>query len=829
MRYHDLLKCKNSLLVFIIIFFSNTSVFPDQHSTDFLLESERVWLLDNIDNIELWYNPEFPPLEYADSEGDFVGMGADIFALVEDRLGVIFKKRLCNDWNEQLLSLRNGTSAIAPTIVKNPGRDEYINFTKPYAVVEVVIITDNEERRELGIADLKDYRVAVVSGYATEDYISDNMNFFNEIIIVKNNEEGLRAVSFGQVDAFIGNIAVASYHINRLGITNLKVAGELDYNFSFSIGISKKYPELHLIIQKALSEIRDEEIDEIKSRYITLTAHTGLSPENKRWFILGTGVVGFMFISILLISLVLKKRLKRNIQILNDEQLKSLENAERYRALFFNAPIALLEMQKNGKIIQVNETFTNKFGYTIKDLPHLDNWWELAYSDEQIRRNERYAWEIAQSDGYILESAVEHGSFELRSKDGSHRVFIISINMAAENYIFSFMDIDEQQKMAVELKKNRDNFYTLFELAPFSCVVTDFNGIILDTNQHFCRQNGKTKERIIGKTNDDLGRIVYPEFKQKIVEDLNINGFSPLREISLKFGAKEIWTLFASQVIEWSEEKAILSVTIDITDKKSIELELQENRNNLEKIVFDRTRELEEAIQERKEKELQLIQAEKMASVGLLTAGISHEINNPLNYLMGAYVNLADYFKSTGNQEETITFLLDGMKEGIDRVAAIVKGLNQLSRDSQAYDEDCNINEIIDNCILVLQNKIKDRIVITQEYQNGSNLIIGNIGKLHQVFLNILNNACQAIKNEGKITIVVGRSEAQTEITIADNGLGMASEELSKIVEPFYTTREPGDGIGLGLSICYNIIQEHNGKLEIASEPGTGTTVSIHL
>ncbi|MBI9106540.1 MAG: transporter substrate-binding domain-containing protein [Spirochaetales bacterium] len=785
--------------------------------------------MDNIDNIELWYNPEFPPLEYADSEGNFVGMGADIFALIEERLGVTFNKRLSNDWNEQLSSLRDGTSAIAPTIVENSVREEYLNFTTPYAVVEIVIITDNEERRHLGLSDLKDYRVAVVSGFATEDYISDNMKFFNEIITVKNNEEGLRAVSFGQVDAFIGNIAVASYHINRLGITNLKVAGELDYNFSFSIGISKKYPELHTIIQKALSEIRDEEIDEIKSRYITLTAHTGLSPENKRWFILGTAVVGFMLISILLISLGLKKRLNKNIQILNDEQLKSLQNAERYRALFFNAPIALLEMQKNGEIVQVNKTFTDKFGYTIEDLPHLDNWWELAYADEQIRRNEREAWEIAQSDGYMLESAVEYGSFELRGKDGSNRVFIISINMAAENYIFSFMDIDEQQKMAAELKKSRDNFYTLFELAPFTCVVTDFNGIILDTNQHFCRQNGKTKDRIVGKTNKDLGRLLNPEISQKVVEDLKINGFSPLKEISIKFGAKEIWVLFASQVIDWSQGKAILSVTIDITDKKSVELELQENRNNLEKIVFDRTRELEEAIQERKEKESQLIQAEKMASVGLLTAGISHEINNPLNYLMGAYVNLADYFKSSGNQEEAIAFLLDGMKEGIDRAAAIVKGLNQLSRDSRAYDEDCNINEIIDNCLLVLQNKLKDRIVIIQDYQNGSNHIEGNIGKLHQVFLNILNNACQAIENEGKITIVVGKSEAQTEITIADNGCGIAPEELSKIVEPFYTTRAPGDGIGLGLSICYNIIQEHNGRLEIASEPGMGTTVSIHL
>jgi len=226
----------------------------------------------------------------------------------------------------------------------------------------------------------------------------------------------------------------------------------------------------------------------------------------------------------------------------------------------------------------------------------------------------------------------------------------------------------------------------------------------------------------------------------------------------------------------------------------------------------------------------QLIQAEKMASLGVLAAGVAHEINNPLNFIKGGIVGIEDYIKENFNSHyEQLAPLIDGINVGVGRAASIVTSLNHYSRKDDLPLTNCDIHFIIDNCLLMIQNQIKNRIEIIKDYTHKPYQLISGESKLHQVILNILINAAQAIKDKGTIKINTKIENNTLEIIISDTGCGIPEENIDKILDPFFTTKEPGKGTGLGLSITYNILQEINGNISFKSKKEKGTTVTIKL
>lgn len=293
--------------------------------------------------------------------------------------------------------------------------------------------------------------------------------------------------------------------------------------------------------------------------------------------------------------------------------------------------------------------------------------------------------------------------------------------------------------------------------------------------------------------------------------------------------------------------------------------DLVKHNDNLERLVAERTCELEAAneelrtaneelhfknelildqnklVQEQKEEigktltnlkatQNQLIQSEKMASLGVLTTGVAHEINNPLNYIMGGYTGLINELKTYDfEKDERISVFLKGIKMGVERAADIVKGLNQLSRGNDSYEEKCEIHTILDNCLAVLYSNYKKRIEIIKNYYEDTLLAKGNTGKLHLVFINIISNAIDAIEQKGVINITTHVADSHLAIEIADTGCGISNENLKRVLDPFFTTKDPGKGTGLGLSIANSIIEQHKGDLQIKSTLNKGTKVLINL
>ncbi len=294
-----------------------------------------------------------------------------------------------------------------------------------------------------------------------------------------------------------------------------------------------------------------------------------------------------------------------------------------------------------------------------------------------------------------------------------------------------------------------------------------------------------------------------------------------------------------------------MAVVRDINDKKEDALQLEMYRNHLKELVAQKTKELEQSNEElhstndnlaQQKEELitilnklqktqeQLVQSEKMASLGILASGVAHEINNPLNFIQGGLFGLENYFdEELENHKENVKPLLNAISVGVERASGIVTSLNHYSRTDNAKTEDCNIHEIIDDSLFMLHNKIKTKIEIQKEYTKAKFTLLGNKGQLHQVMLNLLLNSVQAITKKGNISIHTEVNNNELKVTVIDTGGGISKENISKIFDPFFTTKEAGEGTGLGMSISLKIIEDHSGKIEYKSEIKKGTEAIITL
>lgn len=240
-----------------------------------------------------------------------------------------------------------------------------------------------------------------------------------------------------------------------------------------------------------------------------------------------------------------------------------------------------------------------------------------------------------------------------------------------------------------------------------------------------------------------------------------------------------------------------------------------------------------------KDAEAQIVHMEKMASLGTLAAGIAHEINNPLGFLISNLQNLKDYSLKLEQivpaQAKENQYLVEDFKamtqealDGAVRIKKIVSDLRTFSRRSESQNIAVDVNRIVESVLAIVWNEIKYKVTLVKDYQAKTN-ILGDPTELSQVFLNIVINANQAMTDTDKGTISINTYEdgAKVYIKMADTGSGIPPEVLPKIFDPFFSTK--AKGTGLGLSVTYNIVKHHGGDIKVESKVGAGTTFIVEL
>lgn len=257
---------------------------------------------------------------------------------------------------------------------------------------------------------------------------------------------------------------------------------------------------------------------------------------------------------------------------------------------------------------------------------------------------------------------------------------------------------------------------------------------------------------------------------------------------------------------------------------------------SLEKQIQEENLKLQAALKELKDTQSQLVHSEKMASLGMLSAGLVHEINNPLNAALSSLNTLARLLNTSdrseaataGNQSEKILRAVQRALLGLKRCEEIVTGLRRFARkDVEGIRED-DLHDGLEATLVLLPRESGKEISVHRDYRLARKVPC-NLAQLNQVFMNLLVNASQAIQEKGDIWVRTEQIGSEAVVTVEDNGCGIPPEKLSRIFEPFFTTKEVGQGTGLGLSISHRIVEEHGGRIEVKSTPGKGSLFRIFL
>jgi PAS domain S-box-containing protein len=388
---------------------------------------------------------------------------------------------------------------------------------------------------------------------------------------------------------------------------------------------------------------------------------------------------------------------------------------------------------------------------------------------------------------------------------------------------------------------------TLLNAIPHPVFYKDLNGILLGCNDAFGQFLGREKKDIVGHTTQafastDNAPTITETDNKLLRQESNLT-----YEANMRDGRQNPHNVLVTKALYKDAEGrpvGIVGVLLDITEHKQSESALRGM-------------------------ERELMQSQKMASIGQLAAGVAHEINNPTGFVSSNLKTLGDYqqglkeliveyqvlkaaLKESGMAQgealacliekiealeaemdlayilEDVQSLIAESREGTERIKRIVEDLKHFAHPGQDKVQETDINAGLSSTLNIVNNELKYKATVIREFGELP-IISANPQQLNQVFANILVNAAQAIENQGEIRVRTRHADGWVEILISDTGCGIPSENLAKIFEPFFTTKEVGKGTGLGMNIAYNIVKKHKGDILVDSKAGEGTTFTIRL
>ena len=509
----------------------------------------------------------------------------------------------------------------------------------------------------------------------------------------------------------------------------------------------------------------------------------------------------------------------------DEESLKQSE--EKFEKSFRHIPVLMaITTIEDSRFIEANNAFLATLQYRRNEVIGKTSR-ELGIFVDPRKRDE------------LEKRAIELGNvrnrdMQIRTKSGDIRYGIFSIELITLQgtpcLLTEMIDITSRKIIECALRKSETRFRQIAENVNdgFWCAdipVSKFSYV----NSAFETICGISKEKLyLGA--EAFCNILHPDDRAMVIEKRNSGAKWSCNYRIIRPDGQVRWLRCRGFPVKDAAGKnfRIVGITTDITDYKKVEAAAEVHRR-------------------------QLILAEKMASLGVLVSGIAHEINNPNNFLMlnariitrawddilpiidehyshQPKAKLADLAYKEARQ--LLPDIMKGLTDGTNRIKIIVDTLRNYARhDSAAINQKVDINKEVESSLILLSNLVKRSTDhFSLELADNLPLIRGNGQQIEQVIINLITNACQALENRSRsITVSTSSNREEVLLRVIDEGIGMSPEIQGKIMDPFFTTKRESGGTGLGLPISLNIIQNHRGRIEIASQPGAGTTMTVHF
>ncbi len=386
---------------------------------------------------------------------------------------------------------------------------------------------------------------------------------------------------------------------------------------------------------------------------------------------------------------------------------------------------------------------------------------------------------------------------------------------ALEGYI---VDISESKRAEEALRLSEEKFSKAFQESPVWVIISSFDdGRYIEVNETYLRTTGFTREEVIGRTSIELGTWVDVADRSKMIRAIEEQGSVKNWEVRRKNKAGDIlYMLISGEAIFFGGQKCLVSVSLDITEYKR-------------------------AAEERRRLEAQLRQVQKMEAIGALAGGIAHDFNNILAAVLG-YTQLA---LDDVSEDHPVKPSLRQVLQAGRRAKNLVQQILSFSRQAEQEHRPVYVGPIVREALKLLRASIPTTIEIRQRLETESRAVLADPTEIHQVVMNLCTNASQAMREKGGLLEVSLQTLALDEeaaaqfaelcpgayqrLKISDTGSGMDQATAARIFEPYFTTKEPGEGTGLGLSVVHGIVKSCRGAITVASQPGRGSTFEIFL
>jgi PAS domain S-box-containing protein len=534
------------------------------------------------------------------------------------------------------------------------------------------------------------------------------------------------------------------------------------------------------------------------------------------------------------------------------------ESEERYRIAIENSNDGIV-LAKGPKLLFANQKFLQIFGYEhFGQVMYLEDF-AMIHPDDRER--------VATFNEERMAGKPGPDRYEARGVRRDGTVIDVEAVVAKVNHrgepvaLVYFRDITEHKAAELALRESENKFRDLAEKSVVGVYLIQ-RGLFAYVNARFaeiCGYGVIELNDLKGPADivlaDDLPGVLSTEKARKLGQTDAINDEFRIVTKQGEIRSVEIYSSYTS----YRGRRAIIGTLVDVTERKTTEKKLQDLLSELE----SKNRELENAYDELKTSQKKILQQEKMASIGQLAAGVAHEINNPMGFIMSNLdslqrymTNLPEFVKiqsdtiemlSRQNGKSGLTYasekrealdidyiledtpsLIKESLEGANRVKQIVTDLTKFSRIDETRYAQADLNRVLDSTLNIVGNELKYKATVKKAYGTLPSIMC-NEGQLSQVFMNLLVNASQAMEDFGEIEIRTWEEGGYVHVTIADSGCGIPEDQLNRIFEPFFTTKEIGKGTGLGLSIAYDVVKKHNGEIEATSTEGKGTTFTVRI